>query len=122
MLRDGAKWLARKRRQLEGLPAVYQRSGETVNVTVSPGATAYETANAEGAAIRATATDWIIRASQLVLSGLHATPQRGDTIAVAWPDGVRRYEVMPLDLDGECYRLDMHRTQFRIHTRMIEDT
>lgn len=121
MLRDGAEWLARKRRQLEGLPAVYDRDGEAVNITASPGATAYETVGRDGQAIQASSTDWIVKASDLVLGGLHATPARGDTIAVHHHDGVRTYEVMPIEVDGECYRLDMHRMQFRIHTRLTEE-
>lgn len=122
MLLDAAEWLARKRRRMAGLPAIYSRGSDAVQLTAAPGRTKYETVDQEGATVAASQDDWLVTAAELVLAGVRTEPNRGDTIEVTRRDGSQQtYEVMPITDGGECFSLDPHRVTYRIHSRLTTE-
>ena len=102
-----------------GLTVTYSRGAASVVVQAVKGRTVPGELDEAGALVRDEGVNWLVAASDLVLSGAAVTPQAGDLISVAEPGGTGRYEVMPLAGGPDCAKSGSPGTQLRIHTRKV---
>lgn len=113
MLSNAAQWLADTLKATEGVSITYTRGAASATITAVQGRTAGEHLDTDGIVHKYESHDWLIAASDLVLSGSSATPARGDVIAY----GGRTYQVEPIPGQDVFAYTDEHRTAMRIHTK-----
>jgi hypothetical protein len=102
-----------------GLSVTYSRDAASVSIQAVKGKTVHGELDEAGALVRDEGVDWLVAASDLVLSGAAITPQAGDVIAVEESSGTGQYEVMPI-AGGPCFAdSGSPGTTLRIHTRKI---
>jgi hypothetical protein len=81
MLADGETWLASQLKEHASQTVTYRRGGSSVVVQATIGRTEFESTSDDGATILVSRSrDFLVAASDLVLSGNEVVPQRGDTI------------------------------------------
>ena len=80
MLATAANWLAGVHKASAGQSVVYQRQSDFVSVTAVIGGSAGTSVDAGGVPYAVNSVDFLIKASDLVLSGETIEPQRGDRI------------------------------------------
>lgn len=90
----------------------YSRGAASVALKAVPAVTVYEAVDNEGVATTYQGRDYIVRASELVLSSAKTLPERFDTIT----EGSRVYEVRQPAGGREYDYTDQYRTLLRIHT------
>ena len=119
LLAQGSAWLEAQRTAHLTQPVVYQRGTLTVQVAASIGKTVFQVDNASGFLERIESRDYLVLASELVLAGQQALPQRGDRIREAAGGSELVYEVMAPGSEP-CWRYsDPYRQTLRIHTKLI---
>lgn len=109
----------RAAKQVAGVPVTYRRGSDSVTLSAVVGQTPVEREDGAGTTVRSVVRDYLIDAADLVLSGQHVTPQRGDRIEEA---SGHVYEVMPAISKSELpWRYSgPGRDVYRVHTRLID--
>jgi len=120
MLEQGAAWLDRMRVKHASRSVTYVRGAESVELSATLGQTTYEVADEFGTTVEAKATDFILSAADLVLSGQKSQPQPGDRIRVTVGDEVHVFEVMDLGGAGHWRPSDPYGHTLRIHTKLVD--
>lgn len=92
--------------------ATYRRGGASCLLVATSGRSEHDSYGNDGELLTARTSDWIVRTTDLVLSGVETLPQPGDEIDV----NGRTYVVLPAGAD-RCYRfVDTFRELVRIHS------
>lgn len=107
----------RTARQVAGVAVTYRRGEASVELTAVVGQTPTERDDGTGIVVRSKVRDYLIMATDLVLAGEPASPQKGDRIEEA--DG-HVYEVMPVGSEPAWRYSGPGRDVFRVHTRLID--
>jgi hypothetical protein len=109
-------WLEGQRTKFMTQSVAYQRGGDSVEVLATIGKTAFQIDDGAGALLRFESRDYLILASDLVISGNPIIPKRGDRIRETAGNQVFVYEVVGPG-DEPCWRWsDGYRRTMRIHT------
>lgn len=121
MLATGSAFLIAKLREHASTAIVYSRGVATVSVSAVVGRTERELNDGTGAVHRWTARDYLILATDLVLSGNVTEPQEGDRISETMPDAsVRVHEVRGAFGGSAPWEWsDPAQTTLRIHTAYL---
>jgi hypothetical protein len=114
LLEHAAGWLAGMRTKHLSRTVTYQSGGQQVRLAATVGSTTFEIANDYGVVERWESRDYLIRASDLVVGGAVAQPQRGDTIT----DAGEVYEVMAPGKEDAYRPSDHYGLTLRIHTKL----
>jgi hypothetical protein len=94
MLQRGTDWLAGKLNAHASHMVTYVRGDERLTLSATFGQTAMEAAEDVGPRVDYTERDFLLRAADLVLGGLHALPRAGDRIEELVDGKVYVFEVM----------------------------
>ncbi len=119
ILQKSAQWLEDMRQAHRTVPVTYTRDSESVQVPATIGRTVFHFARDYGAFERHESRDFLVSASDLVISGAEVMPGRGDTIRETSSNKVYTYEVMA-PANEPCWRWsDDYRRVLRIHTKLV---
>ena len=124
LLAQGAAWLAGQRAASMASWVTYTRPGApdlSVDLAATPDATTFEIDDGYGAVERIVARDYLITATDLVLSGMVVLPQPGDQIAEMTPGGLLVYEAMYVGKEPCWCWSDPYRNTIRVHTKQVTD-
>ena len=114
ILADAVGWFQEERKLSLSELGVYQRGANSIpNLAATRVRSEFLISDDTATRIETDLVDWLVTASDLVLGGQPATPQRGDTFTVA---GII-YDVEQPDPNDQPFRLDITNQQFRLHTR-----
>jgi hypothetical protein len=114
LLADAVAWLQEERKLSLSEAGVYQRGALSVpSLAATRVRSEFLISDDTSTRIETDLVDWIVTASDLVLGGQPAVPQRGDTFTVA---GVA-YDVVQPDPNHQPFRLDITGQQFRFSSR-----
>lgn len=113
LLKQGCQWLEQQRSSHCSSPVTYRRGETELPVSATLGQTRYEVEDEYGLRIDAHATDFLIRAADLIPT--FGQPQLGDRIV---SEGVV-YEVLDLAGQGHWRWSDPYRTTIRIHAKEV---
>lgn len=100
-------------RDVGGETITYSDGSGSVTVTAAIGRTEFETVDMSGITERVEMRDFLVIATDLVISASAVTPSRGHTIT--W--GSDTYEVMSPGREPVHEHVDQHAYMFRIHTK-----
>jgi len=100
-------------RDVGGETITYSNGSGTVSLTCAVARTEFETVDMNGITERVEMRDFLVVASDLVISGSAVTPSRGHTIT--WDSGT--YELMSPGREPVHEHVDQHAYMFRIHTK-----
>ena len=119
LLETGSAFLDDQRHKHMTRAVVYERGADSVEVQATIGRTEFEQADEYGVVHRIEARDYLVRASDLVLSGQQTLPQAGDRIRET--DGAQTfvYEVMAPGTEPPWRYSDAYRRTLRIHTKHV---
>lgn len=98
---------------VQGTAIAYSRGESSVEISAIPENASYETVSDEGIVDRMELRDYLIVASDLVLSEAVVRPARGDLLT----EGEDVYEVMDLSGEGPWTWDDDYKTAYRVHTK-----
>ena len=121
LLEQGTGWLDGMRQTHLARLVTYERGVETVDIAATLGATTYEVADEAGLTVQAKATDFIVSAEALLLSGAVTKPQVGDRIRVPSGTNVLVFEVLDLGGAGHYRPSDPHGRMLRIHAKQVDE-
>lgn len=97
----------------------YRRGSESLNLAATIGQTEFTVDDGTGVVQRIESRDFLILASDLVLSGIAQLPERGDRIEESSGTTVFVYEVTAPGPEP-CWRWsDPYRQTLRIHTKLV---
>jgi hypothetical protein len=96
---------------------LYSRGADSIELQATVGKTDVGVVDDAGSEVRTQATDFLIRAEDLVLAGQQTEPQVGDQITVA----AKVYQVLDLAGAGHYRPCDPAGATWRIHTKLIEE-
>ena len=117
MLRNGVTWLNATAKASLSDTVTYRRGGiALVGLQATPGQNDFAIDGALGVRIESDNQDWIVTASDLILSGAVILPQRGDVISFS---SGASYEVQSPDGQTQPYSLDSTGLRLRIHCKRI---
>ncbi len=103
-----------------GVAVTYRRDSSTVDVTAIPGSTDFEIVGPDGVAEQFQSRDWLIEATDLVISSTVVLPAKGDEIDETVGAETHTYRVLSPG-GGAVYRFsDQYRKVLRIHTKLVE--
>lgn len=120
LLKTGSDWLEEQRKNHCSTAVTYSRGEDSAEVAATIGRTEFEVAGDYGVIERTESRDFLILATDLVLAGVAAAPQRGDQIRETVGEKVYVYEVMAPGVEP-CWRYsDSHRKTLRVHTKHVE--
>jgi hypothetical protein len=123
LLEQSTQWLEDQRDKHLAGPVIYQRGGDSAEVTATIGRSVFAVDNGEGAAIRTELRDYLIRAAHLVLGGQLTLPRPGDQVHEMRDGVIFIYQAMaPGGADDEpvWQYSDPYRLTLRIHTRQVD--
>lgn len=115
LLESAVAFAAAALRGNRGKTVLYQRGSDSVSIIATMGATEFERDDGDGVQVAFTAIDFLVSASDIVLSGTMSTPMRGDLIV---SDG-QTYEVLNITGQQHFTRMDPAGSMLRIHTKLI---
>ena len=121
MLESAVGWLGDMRSQHLSRAVIYARGAESVELSATLGDTRYELTDDAGATVQAKATDFIVAADELVLSGAVTKPQIGDRIRLSAGAKVLVFEVLDLAGAGHYRPADPFGKALRIHAKQIDE-
>ncbi len=122
LMEQGAAFLAEQQKLHASKPVLYSRTGTgsgTVIVSAMIGRTEWEQTDDLGTVLRTESRDFIIKAKDLVLSGVVVTPKDDDEIREDIGQQVFVYQVMAPGAEPPWRHADFHRHQLRIHTKHV---
>jgi len=121
MLQRGVDWLAGKLNAHASHMVTYVRGDERLTLSATFGRTEHEAAEDVGPRVGYTERDFLIRAADLVLSGLHALPQAGDRIEELVDGKVYTFELMSPEGRELPFRYgDANWRMMRLHTKLVK--
>ena len=97
----------------------YNRGEDSVSPSALVGVTDFEAVDEYGAVIRHHSRDYIVKTSDLVLSGAEILPARGDTIEETIGDYIFTFKVLDLPNEGLFRYDDMEHHLLRIHSILV---
>lgn len=112
LLKQAISSLASSLQAAGGVEVVYIWGEFPITLKATKGETEFEVITSSGLATHYRSTDWIIKASDLVVGGEEVEPQRGDIIE----DGDDIYEVMPTNDLQPYRRADTYGILLRVHS------
>jgi len=112
MMSDAENWLTDQLKEYAGVTITYSRGASSVSLTATIGSTEFESDDSAGVYVRFRSIDFLVKASDLIISEAVITPARNDTITY---DG-DTYEVLPPG-GQQVYQPTPHVKQLRIHTK-----
>ena len=115
LLSKGAEWLERQRHAYLTVDVEYERDAVRLPLRATIGKTIFETTDDYGQLTRIESRDFLIRASDLVITEQITTPEPGDLIH----EGNFTYEVMSPPGEPEWRYSDVNRQTIRIHTKQV---
>ena len=121
MLEQAVSWLGDMRTRHLSRTVEYVRGAESVELSATLGSTRYELTDDAGATVQAKATDFIVAADELVLSGAVTKPQIGDRIRLPAGAAVLVFEVLDLAGAGHWQPADPFGKALRIHTKLVDE-
>ena len=121
LLEHGLAWLDSQRHQHLSRAVLYSRGTDSVELQATVGKTDVDVGDDAGSEVRTQATDFLIRAEDLVLASQRTVPRVGDRITVATTGITRTYQVLDLAGAGHYRPCDPAGTTWRIHTKLIEE-
>ncbi len=96
----------------------YTRTGSgNVTLNATFGRAEYLEQSGDGGITKYTARDFIVKASDLVISAVAITPRRNDSIAATIEGVAKTFQV--IEMNGQAYSIDPHGVMVRIHTKEI---
>ena len=105
-----------------GTSVTYRRGSDTVPITALVGNTRIELSDEYGGTtVVGSVRDYIVQASDLVLSATTIEPQPGDQIDETRGTDTYTYEVMHAGADTDHRESDRFGVSWRIHTKLIDD-
>lgn len=104
--------------RVAGEDVLFHAGDHSVQLRAVPGKRDMVANMKQGLSIESDSQDWIVLACDLVIDGQHYLPQRGDTIQACRRGQV--YEVLPDSNSEQCFRLDAHQVQLRIHSKLVQ--
>jgi len=120
ILEQGSAWLEEQRHKYRTLAVSYHRGSDSVTVQTTIGRTVFEVDDGMGILEKIESRDFLILASDLVLAGRPALPQRGDRIKEMSGDKVYIYEVLAPGKEPHYRFSDLYRKTLRIHTKQVD--
>lgn len=115
MLYDAMQWLEQQRHQYLTINVRYKRGDEFIAVAATVGNTVFEVPDSYGVMIKTESRDYLLRPSDLIISGRPILPMPGDRIS----ENGYEYEVMAPG-NKPCWRWsDSFRNTLRIHTKLV---
>jgi hypothetical protein len=107
-------------RAAAGRAVSYRRGAASVALVAIRGRTPYEAVTARGATETLVSTDYLVQASELVLSGSVTQPARGDRIDEVIGGQTVTHEVLPVSPNDQPFSpMDPDATWLRVHTRKV---
>lgn len=105
-------------RSANGISATYTRAAASVTITVVPGRQLLRVSDGQGQSkiVRAD-LDFIVLASDLVLSGSQTVPSVGDTITIVRDTNTEQYQVLPIGDEQAWRHADQYQQTIRIHAK-----
>lgn len=120
LVERGMRWLADKLAAHNSETVVYRRGVASVSVVATVGRTLLSLSDGVGGQrVEWTDADFLIKATDLVISGSAATPARGDRIRRTRSGLVLIYEVMAPASEPPWKWADEFRLVYRIHTKQV---
>ncbi|RMF77611.1 MAG: hypothetical protein D6744_11170, partial [Planctomycetota bacterium] len=116
LLEQSADWLAQQRDQFLSSPVTYSRGNDSVVLNATKGQTPFEQVDEHGVVTTMRSQDFLIRASDLVLTGNQVTPEAGDKITETVGNVTSVYEVMSMQGGPPWRYSDPHEKTIRVHT------
>jgi len=114
-------WIDQRQKECWPESITYQRGADSVEITATIGATDFERDDGDGVQIAWKSADFLILASELVLSGVATQPRRGDRIVKSHAGGTRTYEVLAINGEAHFAWSGTDSTVMRVHTKLIRD-
>jgi len=103
-----------------GRQVTYARGGSSITLQAIRGTRDAITTDAEGQPMAVQSPSWILRRTDLVLSGAVITPAEGDTITTTTAAGTEVYRVTPDPGTGRVWASsDPNSTHLRINTTRV---
>jgi hypothetical protein len=122
LLARAAAFLADKLAAHASRRVTYIRGQEATSLDATVGRSSFDLDDGHGI-VRYHVRDYVVRRSDLVLSGIPALPKRGDVIEERLPDGTSdRHEVVNLAGAPEWRPCDSSGVLIRIHTKRLDST
>lgn len=109
-------------RALDGRIVTIHRGQHSSEVQASVGETKFESELSDGVTDQLTSRDYFIAVTDYVIDDSVTKPQRGDQIVEAVNGVVQRYELLPMSGSPGWTYCDPSHTEYRIHTRLINET
>lgn len=118
VLQDGSDWLEARRHAKASHAVTYHRGAESVSLSATVGMTQWDTQTEVGVETTQ-GRDYLVRATDLVISGSQVTPVRGDRIVEVIGSETWTFEVAA-DGDVPVWRYsDQFGKTLRIHTKLV---
>lgn len=117
LMEHGATWLASQHAGRYSRAVTYRRGDANVSIQAALGRTVFQVDTAFGVE-RNESRDYLVKASDLVLSDTVTLPQAGDTITETDGQTTYTYEVNAPGQEA-VYSTDSYRKLLRIHTKLI---
>ncbi|MBN2559910.1 MAG: hypothetical protein JXQ75_03145 [Phycisphaerae bacterium] len=121
LLGHGLAWLDTQRHLHLSRAVLYCRGADSVELLATVGKTDVDVVDGAGSEVRTQATDFLIRAQDLIVAGQRILPEVGDRITVETSEATRVYEVLDLAGAGHTRPCDPAGNTLRIHTKCIEE-
>lgn len=120
MLRDGLAWLSDRLAEHASEPVAYTRGVDSVSVPAVLGSKLLRIGDEFGGSrVLWTDMDFLVRASDLALSGVPIEPERGDLIRWASESEIQVFEVLPFGTEPPWRWSDPHQSIRRIHAKHV---
>ena len=119
LLQTGSDWLQEQRAKFLTRNVLYQRDTESVLLSATVGKTIFRVDTGYGRLERLESRDYLVTASELILSGQVKLPEAGDCIRETDGSTVYVYEVMAPGNEPVYRYSDPYRKTLRIHTKLV---
>jgi hypothetical protein len=120
MLQRSADWLAGKLNAHASHMVTYVRGDERLTLSATFGQTALNAAEDVGPRVDSMERDFLLRAADLVLEGLHALPRAGDRIEELVDGKTYVFEVASPEGREQPFRWsDANWRMMRVHTKLV---
>jgi len=120
LLQTGSDWLADQLKAHATVEVVYGQGAEQVAVKATIGRTLFELGDQYGIVQKVESRDYLIQATDLILSGGAVLPQRGDRIRETQGGKTFVYEVMAPGKEPPWRYSDPYRKLLRIHAKHVD--
>jgi hypothetical protein len=117
LLEKASEWLENKRTKFAARIVTYSRGTQTVQIPATVGKTVFEVDEGFNVLLRYEARDFLVLASDLILCGKNALPQKGDRIYETQGEAIYVYEVAAPGKEPAWRFSDPWRKTLRIHTK-----